>query len=88
MVRTQIYLDEDQKDALERLSTERHVSMAELIRTAIDHLIDEEESHGRRLQSALADSFGVWRGRSDAELANVRRQRASWADRAERHSSL
>jgi len=39
MVRTQIQLKEEQADALKRLSEERHVSMAELIRIAVDDAI-------------------------------------------------
>lgn len=85
MVRTQIYLNEDQKEALERLSAERHVSMAELIRTAIDQLIDEDRMQGHRLESALKKSFGLWKDRSDEEIEASCGPRASWAERSARY---
>jgi hypothetical protein len=39
MVRTQIQLTEDQAEALKRISASRHLSIAELIRRAIDMMI-------------------------------------------------
>jgi len=39
MVRTQIQLTEDQAEALKRISASRHLSVAELIRRAIDMMI-------------------------------------------------
>jgi len=39
MVRTQIQLTEDQVEALKRLASKKHVSIAELIRQGVDTLI-------------------------------------------------
>ena len=39
MIRTQIQLTEEQASALKRLSADRHVSMATLIREAVDQAI-------------------------------------------------
>lgn len=39
MVRTQIQLTEDQAEALKRISASRHLSIAELIRRAVDMMI-------------------------------------------------
>jgi hypothetical protein len=56
MVRTQIQLTEDQTKALKRISMSRHLSIAELIRRAVDTLIkssaviDVEERHKRAIE--------------------------------------
>ena len=55
MVRTQIQLTEDQVKALEKMATSRHLSVAELIRRAVNtmikssHVVDVEERHQRAL---------------------------------------
>lgn len=55
MVRTQIQLTEDQARALKRISLSRHLSIAELIRQAVDTIIktntviDTEERRKRAL---------------------------------------
>jgi hypothetical protein len=56
MVRTQIQLTEDQANALKRISASKHLSIAELIRRAIDTMIkttpaaDPEERLKRALE--------------------------------------
>jgi hypothetical protein len=65
MVRTQIQLTEDQAKALRRISASRNLSVAELIRRAIDAMIrtsssvDPEEQLKRAL--AIAGKFGSGR---------------------------
>ena len=65
MVRTQIQLTEDQAEALKRISTSRHLSVAELIRRAIDMmirtsaLVDPEERLKRSLE--IVGKFGSGR---------------------------
>lgn len=39
MVRTQIQLTEKQAKALKRMASDRHVSMAELVREAVDSIV-------------------------------------------------
>ena len=62
MVRTQIQLTEDQAKTLRRISASRHLSVAELIRRAIDAMIrtsssvDPEEQLKRSLE--IAGKFG------------------------------
>jgi hypothetical protein len=43
MIRTQIQLDEQQYSALKRFSDEQGVSMAEAVRRAVDHLLDDSQ---------------------------------------------
>lgn len=55
MIRTQIQLTEDQVQALKRIATSRRISVAGLIRQAVDRmiqsgqLIDPEERHKRAM---------------------------------------
>jgi hypothetical protein len=56
MVRTQIQLTEDQAKALKRMAQSRHLSVAELIRKAVDAIIKSstvvhaEERHKRAME--------------------------------------
>jgi len=65
MVRTQIQLTEDQAEALKRISASRHLSVAELIRRAIDMmirtsaLVDPEERLKRSME--IVGKFGSGR---------------------------
>ena len=64
MIRTQIQLTEEQANALKRLSLSRHLSIAELIRQAVDHIlksstaIDREERKKRAITAAGRFSSG------------------------------
>lgn len=62
MVRTQIQLTEDQAKALKKIAQSRHLSVAELIRKAVDTVIKSstvmnvEERHKRALE--IVGKFG------------------------------
>jgi len=64
MVRTQIQLTQDQAKALKRMAASRHLSVAELIRRAVDNMIktstsaDPEERLRRALEIAGKFSSG------------------------------
>jgi hypothetical protein len=64
VVRTQIQLTEEQANALKKLSLSRHLSIAELIRQAVDHIlksstaIDREERKKRAITAAGRFSSG------------------------------
>ncbi|KAA8962558.1 CopG family transcriptional regulator [Mycobacterium sp.] len=83
MKRTNIYLDEQQTTALDRLATQEGVSRAELIRQLLNRVLaDADESLASDLQS-IEDSFGALadievpvRGRSGREdyLARIWRR--------------
>lgn len=53
MKRTQIQLDEHKAEALRRLAADRGVSVAELIRRAVDRVLAEGD-HEERVRRALA----------------------------------
>ena len=64
MIRTQIQLTEEQANALKKLSLSRHLSIAELIRQAVDNIlksstaIDMEERKKRAIDAAGRFSSG------------------------------
>ena len=55
-LRTQIYLTREQREELDRIGDREGVSLAELIRAAVDEYL-EGRPHG--IDDALAESFGT-----------------------------
>ena len=74
MVRTQIYLTKRQRDELNSIAKIAGKKQSELIREAVDRLIDE--SHGSRREIVLQKAAGIWKDRKD--LPDFRRMRADW----------
>jgi Arc/MetJ-type ribon-helix-helix transcriptional regulator len=64
MVRTQISLTPEQAEGLGRLARERGVSMATVVREAVDAVLDQE-ARGERWQKALA-TVGKYRSKDGA----------------------
>lgn len=54
-IRTQIYLTEGQRRGVERIRQQRHCSLAEVIRMAVDEHI---ENSSPEIEPVLAKSFG------------------------------
>jgi len=67
MVRTQIQLSEDEAAAVKRSARERSISMAAVIRDAVDQYVSRESgvSLDERWQRSLAAVGGFRSGRSD-----------------------
>lgn len=65
MVRTQIQLTEHQAAALKRLAAERDVSMAALIRDAVDRTLGEDDDLDVRRRRALGVVGKFRSGRPD-----------------------
>ena len=74
MVRTQIYLTEEERTGLGALVEATGKKQAQLIREAIDRLLDTVSE--RRRASVLNSAAGMWRNRSD--LPNFKATRQSW----------
>ncbi len=74
MIRTQIYLTEQERDALKRLSAESGKRQSELIREAIDGLIVKYSKTHR--QAILERTAGIWKDRKD--LPNFSELRSDW----------
>ena len=74
MVRTQIYLTERQRDEVAAIAKTAGKKQSELIREAIDCLIDQR---GRsRREAVLREAAGIWKDRTD--LPDFKATRAEW----------
>jgi len=81
MVRTQIYLTEQEQCALRELAQRTGRTQSELIREAVDRYIESTEEVDRR--ALLRQARGMWRSRTDLpDAAELRREfdRASGSD--------
>jgi ribbon-helix-helix protein len=76
--RTQITLTEEQYERLTTLSEQTGVSLAELIRRAVDR------TYAAGAAEALDESFGAWKGRRGDGAAYVERMRTGLAARLDR----
>jgi metal-responsive CopG/Arc/MetJ family transcriptional regulator len=74
MVRTQIYLTKRQREELNAIAKTAGKKQSELIREAVDRLIDESR-WGRR-ETVLRAAAGIWKDRKD--LPDFRGMRADW----------
>ena len=63
MVRTQIYLDEEDKAELEALAKTRKVAMADLIRDGIRAILNESRLSAQT--KMIDDLAGLWEDRDD-----------------------
>jgi Arc/MetJ-type ribon-helix-helix transcriptional regulator len=77
MVRTQIYLTEEERRGLENMSRVTGKKQSELIREAVDRLLDLAE--GSQRDAVLQEAAGLWRDRKDLpDFAAVRRSWNRW----------
>jgi hypothetical protein len=74
MVRTQIYLTERQRDELAAIAEASGKKQSELIREAVDQLIDQAGSSRRDV--VLREAAGIWKDRTD--LPDFKTLRAGW----------
>jgi len=74
MVRTQIYLTERQRIELAAISETMGKKQSELIREAVDRLIDQA-GHKRR-EAVLSKAAGIWKNRTD--LPDFTKMRTEW----------
>lgn len=73
MVRTQIYLTEDQQKALRKLAARDRKKQSELIRQAIDQFLANFTQEDRL--SLLRQGRGLWKDRQDLpDFAALRRE--------------
>lgn len=63
MIRTQIYLTEEERAALKRLAEKRGTSQSALIREAVDLFLAARGTE--REEKRLDESFGIWKDREN-----------------------
>ena len=63
MVRTQIYLTEEERSALQAIAYEKGKKLSELIRQAVDGLIAQHPLKDREV--LLRNAKGLWKDRQD-----------------------
>lgn len=77
MIRTQVYLTEEEKKGLESIASSKGVSQSDLIRQAIDDLLART---GNINKSEILDEIaGIWANRK--RVPNIRRLRTGWRRR-------
>ncbi len=74
MIRTQIYLTEKQRNELASLSKSFGKKQSELIREAIDKLIEQAGKNHRKM--VLREAAGIWKDRTD--LPDFKSIRSEW----------
>ncbi len=74
MIRTQIYLTEQQRNEITAISKSTGKKQSVLIREAIDLLIDQAGPKPRK--AILEQAAGIWKGRKD--LPDFEAMRAEW----------
>lgn len=74
MVRTQIYLTEHQKQELAVIAKNTGKKQSEIIREAIDRLIEQEERSAQDI--VLRETAGIWKERKD--LPDFNSLRTEW----------
>jgi Arc/MetJ-type ribon-helix-helix transcriptional regulator len=80
MKRTQIYLTEEQKTALDGIAKMRSISMAEVVREAVSEYLERKTSETRF--AVLDETFGAVPEWQDVDsVEHVRSLRSDWDDR-------
>lgn len=65
MKRTQIYLQESQKEELDKLAVQKGKALAELIREAVDNYITENKLS--KTEDHIIETSGLWKNREDID---------------------
>lgn len=74
MVRTQIYLTEEEREGLAEISAQTGRTQSEVIRGAVDRLLDEYRGADRL--TLLQQARGIWKDRED--LPDFEALRQEW----------
>jgi hypothetical protein len=75
MVRTQIYLTEEQKHRLEQMAAITGKRQSDLIRAALDEYLAQHQA--KDWKEALEACFGMWAARDDVEDLHERANQES-----------
>lgn len=73
MIRTQIYITKEEKEALDKLSKERNTTKSNIIREAIDQYVADKETEKKK---TIMNFAGIWKDKKD--IPDVRELRKGW----------
>ncbi|NBC66931.1 MAG: ribbon-helix-helix protein, CopG family [Bacteroidetes bacterium] len=79
MIRTQIYITKEEKEALDKLSKERNTTKSSIIREAIDQYVADKETEKKK---TIMNFAGIWKDKKD--IPDVRELRKGWGRRLKR----
>ena len=79
MHRTQLYLQKEQYEALQRLGSQTRRSMSDLIRSAVDDFLARQSAASK--DAILDSNFGLW---NDQEY-DLKTLRGGWTKREKRY---
>lgn len=76
MIRTQVYITEQEKKALTQLSKQTGQSQSELIRQGIDLLCQSIQDKSKDRLKRMRAAFGIWKDRTDLDefFAQLRKE--------------
>lgn len=74
MIRTQIYLTDNQRSKLTVIARDTGKKQSEIIREAIDRLLDQTNQDSKK--NAVKAAAGIWKNRDD--LPDFRAMRSEW----------
>ena len=74
MIRTQIYLTDNQRLKLTVIARDTGKKQSEIIREAIDRLLDQTNQDSKK--NAVKAAAGIWKNRDD--LPDFRAMRSEW----------
>jgi len=80
MIRTQIYLTEEEKKAIEKLSDERGMTQSNIIREAIDEYMVKKKDETKK--KSIMDFAGIWKDKKD--IPDIDELRNEWEERLNR----
>ena len=72
MQKMQVFLRDDQKLALKKLSARTGARQSELVRESVDLLLQTAEENAGDWREATRDVSGLWKGRDASDFAATR----------------
>ena len=82
MIRTQIYLTKEEKEAIEKLSDDRKTTQSNIIREAIDEYVAKKKSESSDKKKSIMAFSGIWKDKEN--IPDTDEMRKGWGKRIKR----